>query len=113
MATKDFDQIVSAIKEEKGEGPTFTLGGVEFACRPFISTGEYSEFAEDTEENDPLYYYKFLERFIVEDQTDAFHDIIRDKELNIPSEIVAEIVTWLGEEYSKRPLKRSKSSTKA
>ncbi len=114
MAIKDFDQIISAIKEEKGEeGPEFKLGGVEFHCRPFISTGEYAEFSEETSESDPLYFYKFLEKFIVEEQNEEFHAVIRNKDLDTPSEIIAQIVTWLGEEYSKRPLKRSKSSTKA
>ncbi len=99
---KDFDQQVAAIKEEKGIGPTFKLGGESFKCVPYIATGTYSEFMGTTEAGDFLFYYKFLDAMVESDEDkEKLHKVLYESGTDIPMTILESIVTWLGEQFSK------------
>ena len=99
---KDFDQQVAAITEAKGIGPKFKLGGETFQAVPFIATGTYAEFMNDTTEGDYLFYYKFLESIIATDEDkEKLRVVLYDSGAKIPMSILEEIVKWLGEEFSK------------
>lgn len=114
MPIKDFDQVAASLREKKNsEGSEFMLGGVEFKTIPYLTTGDFISFSRMHTVDDPLYYFKFLEKYVVDEQVADFDEIISDPNNDYPQELIIEIINWITSEQAKRPLKRSKSSTKS
>lgn len=93
-------------KSEK-ESPTFKLHGEEFVAVPEIQGVTLMSFveaasSENTAEAASL-TVKFFEEVLEEESLERFRKLTKSKTKNVSVETLADIVTWLIEEYSQRP----------
>lgn len=98
---KDFDAIIAARREQKGEPPRFRLAGTEFTCVPELAAHAVVEVAES--ENGVIAMIEFMKKMIVPEQRQAFQDLIDSDDTVISMETLKDLSDWLGEYYTGAP----------
>lgn len=103
-----------AIKISDFEPLEFDLANDTFKCNPAVPGSVLLKFAressaEDSNAEDAL--YNFFKRALPEDEYARFRETIDSTEVIIPVEEIADIASWLLEQYGERPTKRSEVSS--
>jgi len=95
-------------KRKKTTDPvTFTIESETFTAQPSIPGAVLLDFIADADSGDggraAQALVDFIEKVVVEDEREAFRDVIRDPEKDIDIATLAEICEWLVGEYTARP----------
>lgn len=93
--------------ESNLEAVTFKLHGEEFTCVKELQGKILLDLVADSSNEDPAKVAhtmnKFFKTVLLDESYDRFDALLNDKEKIVPVETLAEITTWLVEEYSDRP----------
>ncbi len=99
---KDFGSAVS----EK-EAIVFKLHEEEFTCIPTIQGKVLMDLVSRSQSEDSAVAMAvvdtFFEKVLEDESLDRFNDLLTSKDRVVAMETLAEIITWLVEEYSGRP----------
>ena len=101
---KNFDAINAAKAEEKKDPPSFKLSGVDFECVVAPKATSVAKLSK-AGEGDVTALIDYLRSLIVPAQRVEFDVVLDDDEKVVEIETLAELVTWLAEEYTGRPTK--------
>jgi hypothetical protein len=93
------------------EPVTFKLHGEDFTCVTQLQGKVLLELVADSSSEDPVKtaatMTKFFETVLLDESYARFNELLKDKEKIVPVETLAEITSWLVEEYADRPNQRS------
>ena len=93
--------------ETKNEPITFKLHGEEFTAVPEIQGATLMSFVERAGSNDPAAGAKltveFFKSVLVDESWERFEALTTSKTKIVPVELLADIVSWMIEEYTNRP----------
>lgn len=101
---KDFDEIDAAEAEAQQEPPEFKLGGVRFKCVAAPKATSVAKLSK-AGEGDVTALLDYLRSLVVAEQREEFDAVLDSDEVIIKIERLADLVTWLAEEYTGRPTK--------
>jgi hypothetical protein len=89
------------------EPVTFKLHGEEFTCVTQMQGKVLLDLVADSSSEDPIKaaatLTKLFETVLLEESYERFEKLINDKHKIVPVDTLAEIVSWLIEEYTDRP----------
>jgi hypothetical protein len=89
------------------EAVTFKLHGEEFTCVKELQGKILLDLVADSSTEEPAKVAatmnKFFKTVLLEESYERFDVLLNDKEKIVPVDVLAEITTWLIEEYSDRP----------
>lgn len=97
---KDFDAILAAERQGRGEGPSFRLLGTDWKCLLGIPAWKMAVYGEK-ETTTFMDAVRFLASLVVEDQREEFLEKIKDDSITV--DILNEVTGWLMEQYAERP----------
>jgi hypothetical protein len=104
---KDFGGAVDATAEPV----KFKLFNEEFICVKQLQGKVLLELVADSGSDDAAktaaVMTKFFKTVLLDESYERFDALLNDKEKIVPVETLAEITSWLIEEYSDRPTERS------
>lgn len=104
---KDFGGSV----DSNAEPVKFKLHGEEFVCVKQLQGKVLLELVADSGSDDAAktaaVMTKFFETVLLDESYERFDALLNDKEKIVPVETLAEITSWLIEEYADRPTERS------
>lgn len=97
----------SSKRKKQSEPVTFTVEGQDFTAAKSIPGAVLLDFVADADSNDggraAGALVQFIENVIVEDDRERFQKLIRDPDIDVDIELLAEICEWLVSEYAARP----------
>lgn len=100
---KDFGGSV----DQTAEKVTFKLFNEDFTCVAQLQGSVLLDIVADGGSEDPAKaaqtMTKFFKTVLLDESFDRFDALLHDKEKIVPVETLAEITTWLIEEYADRP----------
>lgn len=106
---KDFGSGVEA------EPLDFTLHGETFECYPQVPGKFLLDLAKNSSTDDPSasaqVITKFFSQVLKDESLERFNALIEDKDRVVSMETLADIVSWLMEEYAGRPEKQPEASS--
>ena len=107
---RDFGSGDSVVKEPL----SFKLHGEEFNCVPMIQGKFLLDLVADSNSDDPVKnaetVTKFFKNVLLDESLERFESLMDDKEKIVSMETLAQITSWLVEEYAERPTERSEIS---
>lgn len=93
----------------------FELNGNVFKCRPAIQGTVMLEFIKKTSSENggdaATALYDFLQSSMPEEEYVRLDKLLKNPEVIIEIETIGEVVTWLIEQYSKRPTQQPEPSS--
>jgi len=101
---KDFDEINAAAAEAQNDNPSFKLGGATFSCvnaPKAINIAKLSKAGQ----GDVEALIDYLRLLVVPQERDQFTTVLDSDEIIIKIDDLADLVTWLSEQYTGRPTK--------
>ncbi len=100
---KDFGGSTESVLEPV----TFKLHGEEFTCVKELQGKILLDLVADSSNEEPAKVAatmnKFFKTVLLDESYERFDALLNDKEKIVPVDVLAEITTWLIEEYSDRP----------
>lgn len=106
MTTKRFKDFGSG-GETSAEPLSFKLYDETFNCLPEVQGKYLLDLVSDTSSDDPIksagVVTKFFDYVLDDESSVRFNALIIDKKRIVSVETLAEITTWLVEEYAQRP----------
>lgn len=106
---KDFGSAVS-----DKEPIVFKLHEEEFTCIPTIQGKVLMDLVSRSQSDDPAEAMAvvdtFFEKVLEDESLERFNDLLNAKDRIVTMETLAEIITWLVEEYSGRPNQQPEQS---
>ncbi len=87
---------------------SFKLHGETFNCRPAIPGKVMLNLISKSDESKPAetanMVFEFFTKVLLEEDSKRFQSLIDDSERVVQMDTIGEIVQWLVEEYSNRPM---------
>jgi len=86
---------------------TFNIDEEEFTARPAVPGALLLDFVAEADSEDPVRaadaVMSFFDLALVDEDKDRFRDFIRDPDVAIQMDIIAQVIEWLVEQYTARP----------
>jgi len=105
--TNRFKDFGSGIGDEAREPLSFKLHGEEFNCIPEVQGKTMLNLISDASSNDPAKSAElintFFKKVLVEESFERFNALCEHPEKIVTVDTLADITSWLVEEYSGRP----------
>ena len=105
-AEKRFKDFGSGLQEEAAP-LSFKLHGEEFICVPQIQGKLLLDLVAESSSDDPVksagIVTKFFNYVLEDESAERFNKLLSDKKKIVSVDTLAEITSWLVEEYTERP----------
>ena len=105
-AEKRFKDFGSGLQEEASP-LSFKLHGEEFVCVPQIQGKLLLDLVAESSSDDPVksagIVTKFFNYVLEDESAERFNALLSDKKKIVSVDTLAEITSWLVEEYTERP----------
>lgn len=92
----------------------FALHGEEFTCLPVIQGKTLMDLVTRSQSKDPVeamaVVNDFFDKILVEESLERFNNLLEDKNRIVTMETLADVISWLIEEYSARPNQQPEES---
>lgn len=112
MSSRYKDFGVGQIAEK--EPIIFKLHDEEFTCIPIIQGKTLMDLVTRAQSEDPVEAMavvgKFFDKILVDESLDRFNNLLEDKDRIVTMETLADVISWLVEEYSARPNQQPEES---
>jgi hypothetical protein len=109
-----FKDFGSGVESEKKEPVKFKIHGEEFECVPALQGKTFLDLITKSASEDAAIAssvtMEFLESVLLDESLERFNSLIANKEKIVSLETLTEIVGWLIEEYTERPLAQREGS---
>jgi hypothetical protein len=110
-----FKDFGSGNSSKTSEPVVFKLHGEEFKCLPELQGKTFLDMVSNSASEDPAVSSAvtmgFFEAVLFEESLERFNALISDKEKIVSLETLTDIVGWLIEEYTERPLAQQEDSS--
>lgn len=110
-----FKDFGSGTSSKNSEPIVFKLHGEEFKCLPELQGKTFLDMVTSSASEDPAVSsavtMNFFQSVLFEESLERFNALISDKEKIVSLDTLTEIVSWLIEEYTERPLVQQEDSS--